>query len=635
MSSRAAAPDAPEAPRQAAAIVNALERHHDPSCPCHATAKAGHGLTHCPGHKDEHPSFTVTTREGKVLIKCRAGCSQDVAIAALKQKGLWGSQPTTVYEIRDFSGTLIAEHGRWDFADRPKQFKWRQPGGTFEAGLNGSVTTSDMLYGAELLSQRPDDEVVITEGEKAANALRSVGVLALGTVSGAEVVPGLKVLLPLADRRVVLWSDNDAPGRKHMDVIGRELVRRGNTPSMVVWKDARPKDDAADFVASNNEDRVRSLLNAAVTWKPAAAADVASSWAPIDMSALLAGDLSPLEATRMVRTDGQPLLYPGRVHDFHGEPETGKSWAAQVAAAEALNDGGRVLYLDFDGEARDVVGHLLALGVSEERIRTALLYVRPDEPLGDAIPQDLQDALQLGPLAVSVLDGVNNSMAGSGLEPNSNLDVRRWWDRLVRPIQLATGGPTILIDHVAKNKDSRGDWAVGAGQKKAGIDGASFYFESIRAFGRGRTGEVQIKLHKDRPGALRGKQGAGKVIAILRLTSHGDDGPVEAELMPPPQPDGTGTPDGTGFRYTVYMERISRWLEKASEPVSQRAVESAVTGTASYVRKALSDLIDDGYVERTAGSGTTKLHRSVKVYRDPRKAADSPPADWKPGHPIS
>jgi hypothetical protein len=636
-SRRAAAPDAAEASRQATAIVKALERSHDPSCPCHATVKAGHGLTHCPGHKDEHPSFTVTVRNGKVLIKCRAGCSQDVAIAALKQKGLWGSQPTTVYEIRDFDGALIAEHGRWDFADRPKQLKWRLPGGTFEAGLNGSVATADMLYGAELLSQRPDEAVAIVEGEKPANALRSVGILALGTVGGAEVVPSLKVLHPLAERRVVLWPDNDAPGRKHMDAIGRELVRRGNKPCMVVWKDAQPKGDAADFVAASNGDResARALLNAAVPWKPAASVEVASSWAPIDMVALLAGDLSPLEPTCMVRSDGQPMLYPGRVHDFHGEPETGKSWAAQLAVAEVLNAGGRALYLDFDGEARDVVGHLRALGVSDEHIRDGLLYVRPDEAMGDAIPSDLSVPVQTGALGASVIDGVNNAMATSGLEPNSNLDVRKWQDRLVRPIQLATEGPTILIDHVAKNKDIRGDWPVGAGQKKSGIDGASFYFELIRTFGRGRTGEAKIVVHKDRPGALRGRQGAGKVIAIMRLTSHEGDDHVEAELMPPLYAEDTDQPDGKK-RLTGYMQRISEWLEKASEPVSQRAVEDGVPGTASYKRKALSDLVDDGYVERTKGPGKTKtkLHRSIKQYRNPHKAPDDPPADWKPGHDL-
>ena len=48
----------------------------------------------CPAHDDHHPSLTVAeTRDGKVLLKCWSGCSQDAVIAALRRRGLWEGKP--------------------------------------------------------------------------------------------------------------------------------------------------------------------------------------------------------------------------------------------------------------------------------------------------------------------------------------------------------------------------------------------------------------------------------------------------------------------------------------------------------------------------------------------------------------
>lgn len=54
--------------------------------------RAGAGwLTWCPAHEDTTPSLSVRKGgEGKVLIKCHAGCKQEDVIAALKERGLWG-----------------------------------------------------------------------------------------------------------------------------------------------------------------------------------------------------------------------------------------------------------------------------------------------------------------------------------------------------------------------------------------------------------------------------------------------------------------------------------------------------------------------------------------------------------------
>ena len=45
----------------------------------------------CPAHDDRSPSFIVTEANGKVLVKCFAGCTQGAVIGALRDLGLWSN----------------------------------------------------------------------------------------------------------------------------------------------------------------------------------------------------------------------------------------------------------------------------------------------------------------------------------------------------------------------------------------------------------------------------------------------------------------------------------------------------------------------------------------------------------------
>lgn len=74
------------------------------------------GLCRCPAHDDSTPSLSVRDgSNGKVLVKCHAGCSQDAVIEALRARGLWpdGSKtPTKKFEKTDaepeYDSTTVA-----------------------------------------------------------------------------------------------------------------------------------------------------------------------------------------------------------------------------------------------------------------------------------------------------------------------------------------------------------------------------------------------------------------------------------------------------------------------------------------------------------------------------------------------
>jgi hypothetical protein len=147
---------------------------------------------------------------------------------------------TVDYIIRDRLGAEQAIHRRHNFVGvetgKPsKTFTWHGPDGS--RGLGGRSAASLPLYGI----------VVITEGEKAADALRDRNILALATSGGAQTIPSDDVLRSLLPYVVVLWADNDDDGRAAVERIAARLVALGTRPRIVQWAAPNERDDAADY----------------------------------------------------------------------------------------------------------------------------------------------------------------------------------------------------------------------------------------------------------------------------------------------------------------------------------------------------------------------------------------------------
>jgi hypothetical protein len=211
------------------------------SCPV-----PGHGK----GRGDPDPSLTIKQDDGRVLINCFAGCEPEQVVEALdlsmadlfdKPPGQGNNgqgkrrdgKPSAFWEIRDRHGEVQAVHIRFDKPGGKKECSWKLPGAD-EYGLKGRKLATMPLYRTELVGEWPEDLlVVLTEGEKAADALARVHPAVLGTVTGATNTPGEEALEPLQGRRVILWPDADGPGRKHMGQIGRvhEHLPRLMTPN--------------------------------------------------------------------------------------------------------------------------------------------------------------------------------------------------------------------------------------------------------------------------------------------------------------------------------------------------------------------------------------------------------------------
>jgi hypothetical protein len=301
------------------------------------------------------------------------------------------------------------------------------------------------------------------------------------------------------------------------------------------------------------------------------------------------------------------LLYSARIHWWQGESESLKSWAAQVAVAQTLADGGLVLYVDFEDEAASVVERLLSLGVDRESIKERFVYLRPDEPLLDQHGKHLTGFIDFAEqldrqFDLAIVDGVTEAMTTEGLNLMDNADAARWMRRVPKKIARTTGAAVVVIDHVTKSTESRGRYAIGAQHKLSGVDGATFNFTISRPLSRATSepvyGAVNINVIKDRPGHIRGKAIEGR-IGTLELTAY-PDGKVDAVISPPgsdPAPE-----------YPLLL-RILEHLDTFTG-ASKRQVENEVEGKGERIRDAIKWMTaaDQGWLRVEKVGQSHQLH---------------------------
>lgn len=209
-------------------IVAALECQRS-YCSCHASVRRGFGITHCAGHQDvDQPSLSVSEKDGKVLVHCHAGCSQERVVEALKERGLWTTHDEppappardrsvaveAMYHYADAAGTVLYRVVRSRLEDGRKTFEvWHPNGSGWLRTLGGAETVPYRL--PQLLAADRSSWVMVGEGEKVTERLAKEGLIATTSPFGAGKWPAAWGERYLAGRRVAALRDNDDPGRKH------------------------------------------------------------------------------------------------------------------------------------------------------------------------------------------------------------------------------------------------------------------------------------------------------------------------------------------------------------------------------------------------------------------------------------
>ncbi len=312
---------------------------------------------------------------------------------------------------------------------RPMHWK----GSAFVAGEPGAPAAGKLLYRLPGLLAETPAHVWIVEGEKCADTLHKLGLVA--TTSGGSSSASGADWTPLRGRQCVLWADHDEPGGTYMVEVAAKLHAIGCTVERidVDAMELPPKGDCVDWLVQHPD---------------ATAADV-----------LALPRIAPAEpvdnAPRVILTRGdavQPAsvdwlwegwLAAGKLHLIGGAPGTGKTTIA-AALAGCVTCGGRwpdstraqrgsVVFWSGEDDVADTLNpRLRAAGADMahvhmvEGVREGLDRY-PFDPARD------MDALRLALMAIPdvrliVIDPIVSAVSG---DSHKNAEVRRGLQPLV------------------------------------------------------------------------------------------------------------------------------------------------------------------------------------------------------------
>lgn len=237
----------------------------------------------CPFHDDHDPSFGVDLTTG--AWQCFTGCGSGGAIEfhmrrtnqkfkeALLDLGdsLGLERPTcstrdggdVVYPYQDEHGTLLYEVVR-----KPgKRWTQRRPDGKggWVWNLKG---VERVLYNLPDLNARRGETVYVVEGEKDADRLKSLGLLATTNSGGAgKWRPSYSEVLK--GRTVVILPDNDKPGLDHAEMVAKSLGGNASSVRVVPLPGLGPKQDVSDWLDSGGDrEQLEALVAATPKYEP-------------------------------------------------------------------------------------------------------------------------------------------------------------------------------------------------------------------------------------------------------------------------------------------------------------------------------------------------------------------------------
>ncbi len=384
--------------------------------------------------------------------------------------------------------------------------------------------------------------------------------------------------------------------------------------------------------APNSDDTAQPDQNPTETDDDTEPAGPEPTWQPVDLTDILAGTYTPEQASILPRTDGPCLIYPGRIHSLHGESESGKSLVAQAETARLVTAGHDVLYVDFESDAPAVVGRLRDLGASTDAIASHFTYIRPDtDPRRFDHERRAFGRLLERRYDLAIIDGMTDALGVFGASSKDNDEVSGFMRAVPRLITNRTGAAVVVIDHVAKDGDSRGRFAIGGQAKMAALDGAAYVVEITEPIGRGMRGTITLRIAKDRPGGIRPECGryrpGDRTQEAARVVVDSTAGPIGITVEPPRGGVGDTAPAGPP-RLTGYMERVSKTLEAAGRPLSKSELQEENGGNSKYVLTATQTLIEEGYLRVEDGPRNARMRVLVRPYREADDAQSDAYTGW-------
>jgi hypothetical protein len=328
------------------------------------TRKSGSGWSaRCPAHDDRHASLSVSTGDdGRVLLRCHAGCDTSAIVAALglgladlfpprddatKRKHGGQSFASASEAIATLERQLGTKSATWTYHDTVGDpvgvvVRWETPSGkairpVARVGDNwriGAMSEPRPLYRLAEVSNA--QRVIVTEGEKCADAACTLGFVATTSAGGSQAANKTD-WRPLAGKDVIILPDNDEPGRRYAETVAGILAKL--TPATFVRVVALPRlpvgGDIVDWIDGHGDaaepdgmrEEIEALARAVQLWRPKS--NPTETGIRYEPDIVCLADVEPQTV---------PWLWPGRIPLGRitllvGRPGAGKSFVTLDLAA--------------------------------------------------------------------------------------------------------------------------------------------------------------------------------------------------------------------------------------------------------------------------------------------------------------
>jgi 5S rRNA maturation endonuclease (ribonuclease M5) len=373
---------------------------------------------------------------------------------------------SATYDYTDESGRVLFQCVRFT----PKDFRQRQPGD--KGGWTWNLKDVRLvIYRLPEVSKATGD-VFVVEGEKDCDTLAALGFTATTNPLGAEKWRE-EYNEALRGKSVVIVPDNDAPGRRHGEQVGRSL--HGIAANVRVVRLPNTVKDVTEFVATFTDkadaaERLAQMVEGAAEWTPTQrAAETPADAAPTPLSAAIvtSAELAAL-AVEPRRFIVKPFFREGDLGFVYAKRGDGKTWLAMLLAKAAATGGTAgpwnaegvwpVLYVDGEMPAEESKRRDSVLSGASENLawlHHEIFFDRTGKTLNltsAATQAELTTLLLERGFRVLVLD--NLSCLFSGMKEN---DADAWelvlpWLLELRRRKIAV----VIVAHAGRNGQMRG-----------------------------------------------------------------------------------------------------------------------------------------------------------------------------------